>query len=126
MAKSLREGWKHAKARAAKDLDMKKVADNEKFGPKLDTFEAELKAYHELMKKLATRPAGATEEAAAKKVQDAALAATRAAAAYMVALKNVEDHSNGTTKTAAASLRSLLVMEIYAQLRKASQGDFGV
>src|SRR5262245_54040949 len=115
----LRETWKAAKAAAtAKGVDMKNVADKANFGPLLDKFEAEHKAYDAFMEKQATNPDTAKEKAAKKKVTDAATAAYAAAGKYAAALKQVEDHSTGATKAATTALLNVLSMQICVKLKK--------
>ena len=121
---SLREEWKQAKATAtANGLDLTKVADKEKFGPKLDTYENEEKAYDAFMEKNATNPNAAKEKAAKKKVIDAAKAAEAAGGKYGAALTQVENHYTGATKAAAGKLSTAL-MKILVPLRKAAAGQF--
>jgi len=121
---SLREEWKQAKAAAAKKgVEMTKISDKANFGPLLDKYEAEEKAYDAFMKKNATNPDDAKEKAAKKKVVDAANAAVVAAGKYAAAITQVEKQYTGATKTAAASLSTAL-MKILVPLHKASAGNF--
>ena len=121
---SLREEWKQAKATAvANGLDMKNVADKANFGPLLDTYEKEEKAYDVFMEKNATNPNAAKEKAAKKKVIDAAKAAEAAGGKYGAALTQVEKQYTGATKAAAEKLSTAL-MKILVPLRKAAAGKF--
>src|SRR5262249_31650087 len=94
------------------------------FGPLLDKFEAEHKAYDAFMEKQATNPDTAKEKAAKKKVTDAATAAYAAAGKYAAALKQVEDHSTGATRAATTALLNVLSMQIGFKLKKAREGLF--
>lgn len=121
--KSLRDNWKEAKAKAAKGgVDMKAISDNLKFGPKLDKFEAELKAYDQLTDKLARNPDPAKEKAAKKKVMDAAKAAFTAGRSYLAALQVVEKGTTGAAHKAAYDLGTVLGMDILDSLEKIATG----
>lgn len=125
--KSLRDEWKVAKAKAEKVLDMKKdVADKQNFGPKLDAYEAEVKAYHKLSDQLARNPDEAKDAAARKKVMAAALAAQKAGAVYLASLTKIEKDAAGRAGAkakAAHDLSTVLAMSILESLQKVMKGQ---
>lgn len=120
--KSLRDLWKDAKTQAARGLDMKNVSDKQNFGPKLDTYETQLKAYQKLSDQLARKPDDAKEAAAKKKVLDAAKAAHLAGQQYLKALQVIEKGSTGPTHKAAYDLSTTLAMDILDPLGKVVTG----
>jgi len=115
---SLRDEWTQAKAKVAKHLDMKKVAVKVDLGPLLDKYEAEHKAYDDLMKKLGLQPDDTKQQAAQQKVLAAATKALQATAQYTASLEHVEAHSTGAIKTAASDLSRVLAKIIYPPLRQ--------
>src|SRR5262249_39182182 len=96
------------------------------FGPLLDKYEAELKAYEKLQEKLQKNPDDAKEQAAKQKVQAAATAAHNASGKYAASLKSCRDYwdsSNRTAKPAASELlRELSLGE--RQRGAAGRGSF--
>jgi hypothetical protein len=120
--RSLRDQWKEAKAQAARAFDMKDVADKQRFGPKLDTYEAELKSYQKLWGKLSTNPDKAKEDAARKKVRDAAKAAVLAGQGYLRALQVIIKGSTGAIHKAADDLSDTLARDILDPLIDVATG----
>jgi hypothetical protein len=121
-AKSLRDEWKAAKA-ANKAFDVSKVMDQQKFGPKLDKYEAAAAQYSKVMKVLAKNPDDKKEEAAKKAVTAAAKDAAVAGAKYLQAMQFIEKNSTGPAKAAADKLTTVLSMHILRHLDKVAKGD---
>src|SRR5262245_51900217 len=121
---SLRDKWKQAKAEAASYVDMRLLADKSNLGPLLDKFEAERKAYHATMDKMATNPDDAKAKAAKQKVITAADTAMRVGATYMAAIKYALPGHSGATKVAMKELIDVLLLDIYVVLERAKKGYF--
>jgi predicted TPR repeat methyltransferase len=118
--KSLRDEWKQAKA-ANRALDVSKVADKAKFGPKLDKYETACEAYLKLTKANADDK---KQDAAKKAVMAAARDAFQAGGTYLQALHFIE--KNGTQqaeKAAAAKLKEELTVNLLRRLDSVAKGD---
>src|SRR5262245_55239932 len=106
---SLRETWKQAKAKAAADgVDIRLLVDASNFGPLLDKYEAERKAYHATMDKMAKNPDDAKEKSAQQKVIAAADTAMRVGATYAAAIKFAKAGHFGPSKDAMEELLDVL------------------